>query len=514
MTDRQTRNVLFITADQWRGDALSAAGHPTVRTPNLDRLAASGVRFARHFSNASPCGPSRASLLTGMYPHNHRSIRNGTPLDRRFTTLALEARRAGHAPALFGYTDTSADPRGLAPLDPALSTYEGVCPGFDPVCLMTESLEPWGEHLRARGHAVPHPVKGIWSAPGDDPHGPAVYAAADSDTAFLTDRALAWLAGRGQGDLGKPWFAHVSYVRPHPPWIAPAPWHAAVDPADCPPPARASEPEVEGAVHPWLRWRLASFPTAPGHWLEDRPLDPRALDPAALARVQATYYGLIAEVDHHIGRLLDWLETSGQAKTTLVVVTADHGELMGDHWMFGKEGWFDPCFHVPLIVRAAGDPARNAAGRVVEAFTEHVDLMPTILDALGLAPPRQCDGRSLRPWLTGETPADWRRHAVFAFDFRDVAGRAPETALGLGPEQCSMTVLRGERYKYVHFPALPALLYDLAEDPRELHPLRDGLGTAALMRDHAQALLSWRLENEERTLTHIRLGEGGMITGA
>src|SRR6188508_1556631 len=91
-------NVLLITLDQFRGDCLSAAGHPIVRTPHLDRLASAGVRFARHYSQASPCGPGRASLYTGMYQFNHRVVANGTPLDARFDTIALAARRTGYEP--------------------------------------------------------------------------------------------------------------------------------------------------------------------------------------------------------------------------------------------------------------------------------------------------------------------------------------------------------------------------------------------------------------------------------
>ena len=112
MVRRPKTNVLFICADQWRGDCLSALGHPVVRTPNLDALARDGVLFRNHFGQCTPCGPSRISLLTGLYLMNHRSGRNGTPLDSRHTNIALEARKAGHEPALFGYTDSSVDPRG------------------------------------------------------------------------------------------------------------------------------------------------------------------------------------------------------------------------------------------------------------------------------------------------------------------------------------------------------------------------------------------------------------------
>ena len=124
------RNVLFITLDQWRGDCLSALGHPVVETPTLDALAARGVLFANHWANAAPCGPSRACLYTGTYQHRNRSILNGTPLDARFTNVALLARESGYDPVLFGYTDTSVDPRTVPPGDPRLSSYEGILPGF------------------------------------------------------------------------------------------------------------------------------------------------------------------------------------------------------------------------------------------------------------------------------------------------------------------------------------------------------------------------------------------------
>jgi arylsulfatase A-like enzyme len=124
-------NVLFITLDQLRGDALSCAGHPVVRTPTLDAIAAGGVRFARHYAQAAPCAPGRASLYTGQYQMNHRVVANGTPLDHRFDNLARAARRAGYVPTLFGYTDQGVDPRTVAADDPWLRTYEGVLPGFE-----------------------------------------------------------------------------------------------------------------------------------------------------------------------------------------------------------------------------------------------------------------------------------------------------------------------------------------------------------------------------------------------
>src|SRR5688572_18718192 len=151
MSSASRGNVLFVTLDQWRGDCLSSLGHPHVKTPHLDALAAEGTHFRRHYAQASPCSPSRASLYTGLYLHNHRVAVNGVPLDDRFTNVAREARKAGYNPMLFGYTDTSLDPRGRDPADPLLIGYEGVLPGFSVGVSLPEDNGAWLEFLAARG---------------------------------------------------------------------------------------------------------------------------------------------------------------------------------------------------------------------------------------------------------------------------------------------------------------------------------------------------------------------------
>ena len=123
-------NILFITMDQLRADCLTGAIGANLQLPNLRSLMDEGVTFAKHFSVATPCGPSRASMFTGRYAMNHRSVRNGAPLDSRHTNIALELRAIGYDPLLFGYTDTSLDPRDRSPEDPDLKTYESVMPGF------------------------------------------------------------------------------------------------------------------------------------------------------------------------------------------------------------------------------------------------------------------------------------------------------------------------------------------------------------------------------------------------
>ena len=136
----------------------------------------------------------------------------------------------------------------------------------------------------------------------------------------------------------------------------------------------------------------------------------------------------------------------------------------------------------------------------MSAFTENVDVMPTILEAIGLEVPHQCDGESLAPFLAGDTPARWRREAHFEFDFRDILGRPGSEALGLAPDQCTMYALRGERYKYVHFTAMPALFFDLQDDPAEMVDRSRDPHYRDRVLEHAQRLLSWRMNHDERLL--------------
>lgn len=488
-------NVLFITADQWRGECLSALGRPCLRTPHLDALAADGALFRRHFAQATPCGPSRASLYTGMYAMNHRSVTNGTPLDARHTDLAAAARQAGYAPTLFGYTDLSHDPRALAADDPRLLSYEGIYPSFEVGLHIPEDYGPWLAHLEGRqGRA-----RGLDEVFGGPLGTPAPYAAEDSETAFLTDAFLAWL-DRWQSE--RPWFAHLSYLKPHPPLVAPAPYHALYHPDDMPPPVRAPRPAAEVA-HPWLAAKLKQPPSA--SWFGK----PATLDEPEVRQARAVYYGLITEIDHHVGRMVAALRAHGELERTLVVFTADHGEMLGDHWLLGKECFFREAFHVPLIVR---DPSPGAVrGRVIDAFTEHVDLMPTILERIGQEVPLQCDGHSLVPWLDGLVPGDWRQAAHYEHDFRDVETRVFETALGLPSDRCALAVSHGERYAYVHFNGLAPLCFDLDHDPQQLVDIAPDPGRAPEVLAQAQAMLTWRMAHAERRLTGCKLTPAGVV---
>ena len=356
-----------------------------------------------------------------------------------------------------------------------------------------------------------HPL-GDYSEPLDNR--PTRYAAAQSESAYLADALIEQMeACRGQArqGRGRPWLTHLSVYRPHPPFIAPAPFNSLYDPADVPDFVRAETPEKEAEQHPLLAALLQGI--SKSHFYPGAPHAPVATwDDRSFRQIRANYYGLVSKVDEQIGRLVAYLKKSGQYDSTLIIVTSDHAEQLGDHYLLGKLGYFDQGFNIPLIVR---DPSRpESHGRVVENFTGTIDIAPTILDCLGYEVPRAFDGHSLRPFLDGETPEDWREEIYWEFDYRIIRemlaaqGRDPNL-MGRDNDSCSLAVQRGARYKYVHCAELPPLLFDLWEDPAELHDLAQDPAHGAVLLACAQKMLSWRLRYAERTLTELRITPEG-----
>ncbi|HEY5155551.1 MAG TPA: sulfatase/phosphatase domain-containing protein, partial [Acidimicrobiales bacterium] len=196
-----------------------------------------------------------------------------------------------------------------------------------------------------------------------------------------------------------------------------------------------------------------------------------------------------------------------------VVLTSDHGDQLGDHWLMEKLGYWDASYHVPLIVRDPRAPA-EAAGRRVEAFTEHVDVLPTVLDWMDAELPAQCDGRSLAPFLSerGAAPDDWRMEVHWEWDFRNPTQHVAEDLLGLTMEQCSVNVIRDSRWKYVHFAGMAPLLFDLTTDPDQFVDLAGDPAHAPVVAAYAQKLLSWRMRHADRALTSTVLTPLGPIS--
>jgi arylsulfatase A-like enzyme len=247
--------------------------------------------------------------------------------------------------------------------------------------------------------------------------------------------------------------------------------------------------------------------------------DNERVDRGSGLAARAQYYGLVSETDAHLGRLFDMLKESGEWERTLIIFSADHGEQLGDHYMSGKTGFFEQSFHIPMIVRDPRSVADATRGSVVSsAFTENIDIMPTILEWTGGAVPSSCDGFSLLPFTTAahgmastggrEEPAApgwWREEAVFEFDFRDILsgmgdGKV-EDALGLTLHQCNLMGVRGKRYKLIHFNGpLPPLLYDLEADPAEAHNLARDPAHAGALLELTQKALTHRMTFVDRGL--------------
>jgi arylsulfatase A-like enzyme len=280
------------------------------------------------------------------------------------------------------------------------------------------------------------------------------------------------------------------------------------DPADGPTFRRAALREAESAIHPYVGYALAHQKRSnflPGH--EGIVAD---WDEAAFRKIRAIYYGMISEVDAQVGRLFDGIKARGGWDDTIVVLTSDHAEMMGDHMMLGKGGFFEGSYHMPLIVR---DPRRRAsAGRQVDAFTEAVDILPTTLELLGGKVPAHLDGEPLTLFLDGEAPARWRDAAHWEFDFRDVAAGKAETAMGLGSRQCNLAVIRDDRFKYVHFGgSLPPVLFDLVEDPAETRNVAQDTSYREARLEMAERLLAWRAEHLDQSLALSELTEAGVV---
>ena len=506
---RSAKNVLFIVIDQLRADCLHGTLAECVDLPNLNALKNDSVTFNRHYSVSSPCGPSRASILTGLYAMNHRSVRNGAPLRSDLPNLATEARKAGYEPMLFGYSDTSADPRGMHPGDPALKTYERPMAGFcEKVEMRLAESYPWRAHLKQRGYDIPEyasfyvPVSPDARKP--KPNDTAFYKASDSDTAFLTDEFLKEMSVRADEE----WFAHLTYLRPHPPLVAPVPYNAMYRPEDIPPPARMRSAGLQAALHPFIaadlqRDSINGCVEGCERLDNDDRMDVHAL--------RAVYLGLATEVDAHIGRVVDFLKKTGQYDSTLLVVTSDHGEMLGDFHQWGKITFFEAAFHTPLIVRDPSQPA--TCGTTVDEFTESVDLAPTILEWIGRPAPTGMNGSSLLPFLDGRGPQEWRDSVYAELDFGEPdTPTAWQIGTGLDMRSANLAIMREKRFKLVHFNGgLPPLLFDMESAEGEMKNIAEDPAHAKTLLRLTRKLLDHRMRHADHMLSDMKITAAGIV---
>jgi arylsulfatase A-like enzyme len=360
----------------------------------------------------------------------------------------------------------------------------------------------WVKYLEQKGYQIParwwdlygNRKPGLpWHQGGDAPL-PLAIEAHDHETRFMVDECIEWISGQS-----KPWITHLSLLRPHPPFVAPEPYHALYKPGRLRAPYRHADRDQQAAQHPFLRYVLENS----SHCWQG--------DDCQLEEAAASYYGLMTEVDDNLGRMFEFLIKAGAWNETLIIFTSDHGEQLGDHWMTGKLGFYDQSYHVPLIIK---DPMNNIDGdnRQIDLFTENVDLMPTLLDWLGMEVPLQCDGRSLVPFLRGQScTKQWRTEAHWEFDFRDIIQQRAEKSLGIPSNRCNLAVVRDEQFKYVHFAALPPLLFNIENDPGELNNLAGLSEYKDTVLEFSHKLLSWRMEHTERGLTDTLLTSSGPV---
>lgn len=492
-------NVLFIMADQLRWDHLGCAGHPYLRTPTLDALAARGVRFTNAFVNSGVCGPSRMSYYTGRYPISHGATWNRVPLSVGEVTLGEMLRGAGLTLALAGKTHVMPDTAGLQRLQleggselgtllerggfTEIDRYDGHHPPGDESGYAAylrdmgyDGDDPWTEHVIA-GIGPDGQVRSGWQM--RHVHLPARVQEAHSETAYMTDQAIAFV--RAPHD--RPWVLHLSYVKPHWPYMAPAPYHAMYRPEQCLP-VRRSEAE-----------RVDPHPVTAAYWRHEESVSFQRDD--CIRTVRPAYQGLISQLDDHLARLFDALADTGALAETLVVFTADHGDFLGDHWLGEKELFYDTVQKVPMIVvdpRRAADATR---GRSDGRFVASVDIVPTVLEALGVAAPsHRLEGRSLLPLLHGQDPADWRDVSYSELDY---SYREARLLLGKGVHDCRGFSLRTDRWRYVYWLGEREQLWDLQADPDQYQDLGAMATHAGVREGFRTRLLDFLARRRHRT---------------
>ncbi len=502
----ERRNILFIMCDQLRWDYLSCTGHPRLATPNIDALAARGVLFSRAYCQSPICGSSRMSFYTGRYVDSHGAAWNNFPLKVGELTLGDYLRPLGMRTALVGKTHMAADVEGLARLgiDPAsqIGVRIAEC-GFDPFERddglhsggpdgKYDPREPrYNAWLRERGYDSDNPWEEFASSAEDEdgnllsgwllrnsPRAARVKAE-HSETPYITQRALDFIDDAGR----EPWCLHLSYIKPHWPCIAPAPYHSMYSAADVLPAVR-SEAERRDP-HPLYR-----------EFMKLRVSRAFSRDDVRAAVIPA-YMGLIKQLDDAIGVLIESLRMRGLTDSTMIVFTSDHGDYLGDHWLGEKDFFHEPSVKIPLIVVDPAPAADRTRGTVCDALVESIDLAPTFVEyAGGTTPVHQLEGRALRPWLHGEVPAKWREFAISEYDY----SMTPlAEALGVAPIDARAFMTFDGRYKFVFAEGMAPMLFDLLADPRELVD-RGADPALELERDRMLAALNrWARRQSQRT---------------
>ena len=490
--------------DQLRFDYLSCAGHPHLQTPNIDRISEKGVRFTRAYVQSPVCGASRMSTYTGRYPSSHGAQYNGFPLRVGEMTLGDHLRPLGMECWLIGKTHMRVDQAGMERLglspDSVIGARQAEC-GFDvwqrddglwaegPDGFYDQNRSPYNEYLKSKGYGGENPwadfanagVEGNDIASGwfmANANKPANIAEQDSETPWLTSEAIKFIE-QAKG----PWCAHLSYIKPHWPYIVPAPYHDMFGPEHVPPPLRdACEREDPHPIY-------AAF-------MNNRIGKAFSRDEVR-NKVIPAYMGLIKQCDDQMGRLFDFLESTGQMDNTVIVITSDHGDYLGDHWLGEKDLFHEQSVKVPLVIFDPSKQADASRGTTCDALVEAIDLPATFIDmAGGVVPDHIVEGRSLLPFLHGETPDDWREFAASEYNY----STSPMAAqLGVSNRDARLFMITDQRYKFIHAEGgFRPMLFDLQHDPDEFHDLGSSADHTEIIDLMYQRLGKWARRMSQR----------------
>lgn len=499
------RNILFIMCDQLRWDYLSCYGHPALKTPNIDALAARGVRFTNAFVQSPVCGPSRMSFYTGRYVSSHRSFGNFVPLPMDEKTLGEYLRTYGIRVAVDGKTHVEPNTEGLERLGinprsrvgrfileggfEAYDRHDGVMTDEDTAEIAENR---YTRFLRKKGYLGENPWL-LFANSGQNGEGKVLsgwhmrYAQTaarvdekHSETAYTTDRALKFISECGDA----PWCLHLSYIKPHWPYVAPAPYNRLYGAGDVVPVKRSAAQKEN--PHPLY----ASYMKHPAGVNFSRE--------AVRDTVIPVYMGLVKQIDDHVGRVMAHLDAEGRLKDTMIVFSADHGDYLGDHHLGEKELWHDTVNRLPLIIYDPAQGADGSRGSTEDRFVESIDLIPTFIEAAGgTMPADTLEGRSLLPFLRGGTVEGWRSMVVSEFDYSFRTGTRLE--LKRPVKGCRTFTLRTERWKYVYVDGFRPLLFDLANDPDEFIDLGDDARHAGVRDEFETKLFHWMLSRKQFT---------------
>ena len=468
MTDRP--NIIFFITDQQRFDTIQALGFPYMDTPNLDRLVREGVAFSNCFVTAPSCGPARASLFTGYYPHTTGILKNADKWRHSWIERLAES----------GYYCVNVGKMHTFPFETPLGFHERyVVENKDRYLEGRYFFDEWDKGLRARGlvkqqrelyRKRPDYAQRMgafeWELP-EETH---------SDF-FVGDLATWWLETKPRPD--GPLFLQIGFPGPHPPYDPIARYAEPYLSRELPLP-HVSEEELAGQPPPYLAMREHNAEV--DHDSIVYSLDPT---PEQLHRQRAYYLANVTMIDEKIGQILKVLEAQGYLENAVVIFTSDHGDALSDHGHSQKWTMYDVITRVPLIVWA---PGSFDGGRRIDALCQQMDVGAAILELAGVALTDSMEAESLLPALQGET---WvGREYVFAEHARD----------GILRETQYMTMVRTETWKLVHFLGEPfGQLFDLANDPAELNNLWDDPDSVEIKRDMLDALREWRIQSQYHT---------------